>query len=96
MPFADGPAINHDKGPVVPRGGHDHARHVLVAPWDGDVGVVALGAGDGFDRVGDNFAGLQGEAHGVGAHGYAVADADGVELPGEHGLGLDGFFDDFA
>jgi hypothetical protein len=55
------------------------ARHVLVAAGQRDVGVVPLGAHDGLDRVGDQVARLQREAHAVGAHRDAVADADGVE-----------------
>ncbi|KAF7542343.1 hypothetical protein G7046_g10177 [Stylonectria norvegica] len=59
----DGAAVDHDEGAVMARGGHDDAGHVLVASRDGDVGVVVLGAGDGLNGVGDEFAGLEGEAH---------------------------------
>ena len=48
------------------RGGHDDAGHVLVAAGDRDVGVVVLGAGYGFDGVGDDFTRLEGEAHSWG------------------------------
>lgn len=55
------------ESPLFPLDGngpyHDHARHVLVTARDGDVGVVALRTGDGLDRVGDDFAGLEGVAH---------------------------------
>lgn len=63
MALADGASVDHDEGPVVARGGHDDAGHVLVAAGDGDVCIVVLGAGDGFDGVGDDFTGLEGEAH---------------------------------
>lgn len=50
-------------------GGHDHAGHVLVAAGDGDVGVVVLSAGYGFDGVGDDFTSLEREAHSCGLLG---------------------------
>lgn len=40
--FADGAAVDHDEGSVVPGCGHDYAWHVLVTAGDGDVGVVVL------------------------------------------------------
>lgn len=80
MPLADGAAVDHEEGPVVARGGHDDARHVLVAAGDADVGVVVLGAGDGFDAVGDDLAGLEGETHAWGVS-YALKREDGGILP---------------
>ena len=61
--LADGAAVDHDEGPVVARGGHDNAGHVLVAAGDADVGVVVLRAGHGLDAVGDDLARLEGVAH---------------------------------
>jgi len=63
VPWLDGAAVDHDGGAVVARKGHDDAWHVLVAAGDGDAGVVVLGAGYGFDAVGDDFPGLEGKAH---------------------------------
>jgi hypothetical protein len=59
----DGAAVDHDGRPVVARKGHDDAGHVLVTAWDGDAGVVVLGACHGFNAVCDDFSGLQGEPH---------------------------------
>lgn len=61
--LADGAAVDHDEGPVVAGGGHDGSGHVLVTAGNGDVGIVVLSAGDGLDRVGDDLARLEGEAH---------------------------------
>jgi hypothetical protein len=59
----DGAAVYHERWPIVSRECHDYAWHVLVAAWDGDAGVVVLGACYGFDAIGYYFAGLKAEAH---------------------------------
>jgi hypothetical protein len=52
--------------------GHDDAGHVLVAAGDGDAGIVVLGAGYRFYAVGDDFSGLEGEAHSWDDHGQII------------------------
>ena len=54
--------------------------HVLVAGGHDDHGVEEVRAGDGLDRVGDQIARLQGEAHPGRAVRDAVADAGRAEL----------------
>ena len=63
----------------------------LSQPGMRDVGVVPLGAHDGLDGIGDQVARLEREAHAVGAHGDAVADADGVEAHADQSGGGDAF-----
>lgn len=45
----DGSAVDHQEGSVVAGGSHDNTGHVLVAAGNGDVGIVVLCAGHGFD-----------------------------------------------
>jgi len=59
----DGAAVNHDEGAVVAGSCNDCAGHVFIAAWDGDVGVMVLATGYGFDAVSDNFASLKRETH---------------------------------
>ena len=59
----DRAAVYHQGGPVMSRHRHDTAGHVLVTAWEGYACVVVLGAGYGFDAVGDDFPGLEGEPH---------------------------------
>jgi hypothetical protein len=59
----DGAAVDHERGSVVAGKCHDAARHVLVATWQSDAGIVVLGAGHGFDAVSDEFASLKRESH---------------------------------
>ena len=80
----------------MPRHPHDGARHVLVAPRDGDARVVGLRAGNGLDAVGDDLACLQAEPHSLVAHRDGVGDSDGVVLPAEHVEVSDGAFDFFG
>ena len=39
----DGPTVYDDSRAIVADGGHEAARHILVAARDGDVPVVVLG-----------------------------------------------------
>ena len=64
----DRAAVDHQRRPVEPRHGHDAARHVLVAAGNGDQRVVPLRAHHGLDRVGDQIARRQREAHAGRAH----------------------------
>jgi hypothetical protein len=89
----DGAAVDHQGRAVDAAHGHDDAGHVLVAAGDGDVGVVPLAAHDRLDRVGDDLARLQRVAHALGAHGDAVADADGVELHAQQARALHALLD---
>ena len=57
------PAVYHDGRPVVPCECHDDAGHVLVAAGYRNAGVVVLGACYRLDAIGDDFAGLEREAH---------------------------------
>lgn len=59
------------------RGGHDDTGHVLVAAGNGNVGIVMLCAGYGFDRVGDDFTSLQGEAHSWDLLGESIEGSGG-------------------
>lgn len=49
----DGTTVDDDSGSVDARSGHDTCRHVLVASWDGDVGIVVLSLHNSLDRVGN-------------------------------------------
>ena len=81
---ADRAAIDHQGGAVEPAHGDQAARHVLVAAGNGHQAVIPLGLHNGLDRVGDDVARRQREAHAIGAHRDAVADADGVEPHAHH------------
>ena len=72
-------AVDHQGRAIEAAHCHDHAGHVFVAAGQCDQSIVPLRAHEGFDGVGDEVAGLQGEGHAVCAHGYAVGYADGVE-----------------
>ena len=52
----DGAAVNEDRWAVEARQADHATGHVFVAAADGDDGVEAFTGGDGFDRVGDDFA----------------------------------------
>jgi hypothetical protein len=58
MTLTNGTSIDHNEGSIVTSCGHDDTGHVLVTARDRDVGIVTLGAGDGFDGVGDQLAAL--------------------------------------
>ncbi|CAA9282737.1 MAG: hypothetical protein AVDCRST_MAG56-4915 [uncultured Cytophagales bacterium] len=75
----DAAAVHHQGGAVEAAHGHHGAGHVLVATHHGHHAVVPLGAGHGFDGVGNEVAGGQGKAHPPGAHREGVAHAGGVE-----------------
>mmetsp|Transcript_19025 Transcript_19025/g.55228 ORF Transcript_19025/g.55228 Transcript_19025/m.55228 type:complete len:332 (-) Transcript_19025:468-1463(-) len=79
LPGPNGPAVNHDGRTIQSRHGHDASRHVLVASRQRDESVVPLSSHGRLDRIGDEIAGLEGEAHALGAHGNAVGHAHGVE-----------------
>ena len=79
MAGANRSAVDHQAGPVQPAHGDDAARHILIAAGDRDIGVVPLSGHDGFDRVGNEIAGLQRIAHPLRAHRDAIADADRIE-----------------
>ena len=89
---ADGASVDHQAGAIEASHGHDAAGHVLIAAGDGDGGVVPLAAHDGFDGIGDQVARLERKAHAVGAHGDAVADADGVEAHADEARGFHSLF----
>ena len=72
-------AVDEHRRAIQARDGHRAARHVLVAPADGDDAVEALGAHDGLDRIGDHFARHQRVAHAGRSHRDAVRHRDGVE-----------------
>ena len=90
---ADRAAVDHQRRAIEPAHGHQAAGHVLVAAGDDDAGVVPLGAHHGLDRVGDQVARLEREAHAVGPHRDAVADADGVEPHADQAGRGDAFLD---
>ena len=75
----DGAAVDEDAGAVETGHGHDAGGHVFVAAADGDEPVEHFASGDGFDGIGDDFAGDEAVFHAFGAHGDAVRDGDGVE-----------------
>ena len=91
MAGANRSPVDHQAGPVESAHGDQASRHVLVATRDGDVGVIPLRAHDGFNRVGDQVAGLQRIAHAIGAHRDAIADPDGVEAQTHHAGGVHTF-----
>jgi hypothetical protein len=84
----------------VSRECHDYARHILVATWDRDAGVVVLRTCNRLDAVGYYLAGLQTKSHSwrmlasifmlyasvctFSTHCDTIAHSDGVVLPCEH------------
>ena len=93
MPGANRAAVHHQRRPVQAAHGDEATRHVLVAAGDRHVRVVPLRRHDRLDRVRDEIARLQREAHAVRAHRDAVAHADRVEPhPDQAGVG-DAFLD---
>ncbi|WVY93046.1 hypothetical protein V8G54_032134 [Vigna mungo] len=90
------PAINHDTRSVEPAHGNDSTWHIFVTAGDGNVSVVPLRSHNGFNAIGNEVSGLQAVAHTSGAHGYCVADADGVEAEGNHASGGHAFADGFG
>ncbi len=93
---ADGAAINHDGWAIEPAHGDHAAGHVLIAAGDGNVGVIPLRRHQSFNRIGNEIARLQREAHAIGSHGNSVADTDGVEAHADHAGSLDAFLDLFG
>ena len=65
---------------VEAQGGHQHARHDLVAVRDADQGVGTVRVALVFDGVGDDIAGRQRVQHAGVAHGDAVVHSHRVEL----------------
>ncbi len=96
MPGADRSAVNHDGRAIQPPHGDHAARHVLIAARNGNVGVIPLRRHQGLNRIGNQIARLQRKAHAIGAHGNAVAHADGVEAHADHARGLHAFFHFFG
>ena len=72
-------SVDHDGRTVEPAHGHDTTRHVLVTTRQGNQSIVPLCTHGGFDRVGNQVARLEREAHTGGTHGNAIRDANGVE-----------------
>jgi len=70
--------------------------YIFVTAGNGNVSVVPLRSHNGFDAIGNEVPGLQAVAHTSGAHGYGVADADGVETEGNHAGGGHTFADSFG
>ncbi len=89
----DGAPVEHEAGNVQSRQGHGSRGDGLVAAHDADHGIEHLSAAHQFDGVGDEFAADQRSTHAFGAHGFAVADGDGVELHGSAARGADAFLD---
>mmetsp|Transcript_32903 Transcript_32903/g.72662 ORF Transcript_32903/g.72662 Transcript_32903/m.72662 type:complete len:363 (+) Transcript_32903:1159-2247(+) len=82
--WLDGTTIDHQARPVQASHGHQGAWHVLVAAWQGDVGVIPLGTHDSLNAVRDQVAGLQAEAHALCSHRNAVGHTNGIEPVADH------------
>mmetsp|Transcript_30435 Transcript_30435/g.71267 ORF Transcript_30435/g.71267 Transcript_30435/m.71267 type:complete len:270 (+) Transcript_30435:1088-1897(+) len=72
-------AIDHDGRTIETAHCHDATRHVLVTSRQSNEAIVPLRTHGGFNRVSDQIARLEREAHAGGPHGNAIRDADGVE-----------------
>ena len=60
--------INHQTRAIEPTHGHDTARHILIATGDRDVRVILLRGDYRLDRIGNEIARLQREAHAIRSH----------------------------
>ncbi len=87
----DRAAVEHEAGEIHAGQRHGGRRDGLVAAYDADDGVEELAAADQFDRIGNDFAADQRGLHAFGAHGFAVADGDGIELHGRAARGANAF-----
>ena len=75
----NGAAVDEDGGAIEAGDGHQATGHVFVASANGNEAIEELAAHDGFDGIGDDFAGDEGVFHALRAHGDAVGDGDGVK-----------------
>ncbi len=87
------PAADEDGGDIHASGGHQHARHDLVAVGDHDQPVHRVGQRHALHRIGHQFATRQREVHADVPHGDPIADADDVELQGDAASQADASFD---
>ena len=76
------PAADENRGDIAAHGGHQHARHDLVAVGDADHAVEAMRAEHRLHRIGDDLAAGERIFHARVPHGDAVVHADGVEDEG--------------
>ena len=81
---------------VEAQGGHQHARHDLVAVRDADECVGTVCVALVFDGVGDDVAGGQGVEHAGVTHGDAVVHGHRVELARDAAGFPDGLGNDAA
>ena len=81
---------------VEAQGGHQHARHDLVAVRDADECVGTVRVALVFDGVGDDVAGGQGVEHAGVTHGDAVVHGHRVELARDAASFLDSLGNDAA
>ena len=91
-----GAAGDENRRYVKPQCCHEHARSDLVAVGDADQGVGTVGVDRVLDGVRDDVPGGKGVQHAGVAHGDAVIDGYGVELPGNATCCLNGLGDQSA
>lgn len=73
--------------------GHQHARHILIAPRQHDHPVEPVRSCGGLDLIRDEVPRLERVGHAVGAHTNTITDADGTELVANQSGFRDGLLD---
>ena len=81
-PRENATAINEYGRAVEASDRHHATRHILVATTDRDECVHTFAGDDGFDTVGDDFAGNQAIPHALRAHADPVRDRNRAEIDG--------------
>src|SRR5437867_3598635 len=92
-PRRDGATIQNKAGYVQPGQGHAGTRNSFVTRYQGNHRIKHVASSGQLNRIGDNFTAYQGSFHPFCAHGYTVANSDGVELHGGSTGSAYAFFD---
>src|SRR5262249_33063879 len=90
---SDGAAVEDEARHIEPNQSHRAAWNRFVTSDNRHNGIEIMPAAQKFDRICDDLPAHKAGLHAFRAHGYAVADGDGVELHRRAAGGADAFFD---
>ena len=77
--WLDCSSVNHDARPVESSHSYDHARHVFVTSWYGNICVVPLTTHDSLYTICYQISRLQAETHSICSHRDCIAHSHCVE-----------------